>query len=340
MSAGTLLADVAIIVFASATIWLGSGWFERASDRLATHYGLPEVVQGAIIAAVGSSMPELATVVIASLANSLAIGVGGIVGSAIFNVLVIPGLAGLLTDDPIESNRTLVYKEAQFYMLAVSALLITFALGVIYYPAGDGLEGTITRPLALLPLALYGLYVFIQYQDTADHVPEETDRAAVAPRRQWLRLGAGLLAILVAVHFLVEGVSSLGVTFGIPEFLLGVTIVAAATSLPDSLVSVRAARAERPVASLANVLGSNTFDLLVAIPVGVLLVGEATIDFAMAVPMFGVLTAATIALFTVMRTELSLTDGEAVGLLGIYALFVGWVILETLDVVVDLLPNA
>ena len=331
--------DVAMIVLASGAIWLGSGWLEEASDRLAAHYGLPQVVQGAIIAAVGSSMPELATVVIAGLAGSLAIGVGGIVGSAIFNVLVIPGLAGLLTDEPIESNRTLVYKEAQFYMLAVSALLITFALGVIYYPVGDGLEGTITRPLALLPLTLYGLYVFIQYQDTVDHVPVEDSSVSVAPGRQWLRLAAGLAVILLAVHFLVEAVSSLGVTFGVPEFLLGVTIVAAATSLPDSLVSVRAARAERPVASLANVLGSNTFDLLVAIPVGVLIVGRETIDFAMAVPMFGVLTAATIALFTVLRTDLSLSDREAIGLLGIYALFVGWVILETLDVVVDLLPN-
>jgi len=340
MSTGTLVVETATVALTSAAIWLGSGWLEEASDRLAAHYGLPQVVQGAVIAAVGSSMPELATVVIAGLAGSLAIGVGGIVGSAIFNVLVIPGLAGLLTDDPIESNRTLVYKEAQFYMLAVSALLITFALGVIYHPVGDGLEGTITRPLALLPLTLYGLYVFIQYQDTADHVPGEDGSANVDPRRQWLRLAAGLAVILLAVHFLVEAVASLGVTFGVPEFLLGVTIVAGATSLPDSLVSVRAARAERPVASLANVLGSNTFDLLVAIPVGILLVGGETVDFAMATPMFGVLTAATIALFTVLRTDLSLTDREALGLLAIYALFVGWVVLETLDVAIDLLPNA
>ncbi|ACV11493.1 sodium/calcium exchanger membrane region [Halorhabdus utahensis DSM 12940] len=343
MSSG-VLADVAIVLLTSSAIWLGSGWLEAASDRLATHYGLPQVVQGAVIAAVGSSMPELATVVIAGLAGSLALGVGGIVGSAIFNVLVIPALAGLLTDDPIESNRTLVYKEAQFYMLAVSVLLITFALGVIYYPVdGVALAGTITRPLAVLPLALYGLYVFIQYQDTADHrastVPP-TDGDDTDPRRQWGLLAAGLVVIVVAVHFLVESVSALAETFGIPAFLLGVTIIAAATSLPDALVSVRAAREDRGVTSLANVLGSNTFDLLVAIPVGVLIVGDAAVDFAMAVPMFGVLTAATIALFTALRTDLWLSDREALGLLGIYALFVGWVVLETLDVLVDLLPNA
>ena len=335
MSSG-VLADVAIVLLTSSAIWLGSGWLEAASDRLATHYGLPQVVQGAVIAAVGSSMPELATVVIAGLAGSLALGVGGIVGSAIFNVLVIPALAGLLTDDPIESNRTLVYKEAQFYMLAVSVLLITFALGVIYYPVdGVALAGTITRPLAVLPLALYGLYVFIQYQDTADHrastVPP-TDGDDTDPRRQWGLLAAGLVVIVVAVHFLVESVSALAETFGIPAFLLGVTIIAAATSLPDALVSVRAAREDRGVTSLANVLGSNTFDLLVAIPVGILIVGAETIDFAMAVPMFGVLTAATVLLFATLRTGLSLTTRESYALLAAYLLFVAWVVAETVGV--------
>ena len=340
MSGVGLLVEVAIIAATTVVIWFGSGWLEEASDRLAGYYGLPQVVQGAIISAVGSSMPELAAVVVASLMGSLALGVGGIVGSAIFNVLVIPALAGIVTDDDIESSRTIVYKEAQFYMLAVSTLLITFALGVIYYPVpGAPMEGTITRPLALIPLALYGLYIFIQYQDTAEYEPD-TEDTGVDPRRQWVRLGVGLLAILVAVHFLVESVSSLGTEFGINEFLLGVTIIAGATSLPDALVSVRAARQDRGIASVANVLGSNTFDLLVAIPVGIMIVGEESIDFAMAVPMFGVLTAATVGLFTVLRTDLSLTDGEAIGLLGIYVLFVIWVVLETFDVVIDLLPNA
>jgi len=79
--------------------------------------------------------------------------------------------------------------------------------------------------------------------------------------------------ILVAVENLVHSVGVIGRTFGVDEFLLGVTILAAATSLPDTPVSVRAARDGRGVTSVANVLGSNTFDLLVAIPAGVLIAG-------------------------------------------------------------------
>ena len=340
MSESLLIAGC-IVLATTAAIYVGSGWLESASERLSSHYGLPLVVQGAIVAAVGSSFPELASVVFAAVvAGSLELGVGAIVGSAIFNVLVIPAASGMSTDGHIESNRTLVYKEAQFYMIAVSVLLITFALGVIYYPAtGSGLSGHLTRPLALIPLALYGLYLFIQSQDTAEHEADE-ESEAIDVRRQWGVLVAGLVVILFAVHFLVESVGTFGDAFGIPSFVMGVTVLAAATSLPDSLVSVRAAKDGRSVASLANVLGSNTFDLLVAIPLGVLIVGreEAVIDFAMAVPMFGVLTAATILLFTVLRTELRLTDVEAYGLLGAYGLFVVWIIAEATGWVGGVLP--
>jgi cation:H+ antiporter len=83
------------------------------------------------------------------------------------------------------------------------------------------------------------------------------------------------------------------------------------------------------VTSLGNVLGSNTFDLLVAIPVGVLIAGTAPVSFAIAAPMMGVLTVATILLFTFLRTDLSLTGLESYGLLLAYLTFVGWVVGET-----------
>jgi cation:H+ antiporter len=329
----------AVVVLASTVaIWKGSDWLEGASHDLSLYYGLPQVVQGAVVSAVGSSFPELASVVFAGLAGSLELGVGAIVGSAIFNILVIPATAGVATADDLEASRSLVYKEAQFYMLAVSVLLITFAFGVIYYPvAGQTLHGEVTRPLALIPLGLYGLYVFIQAQDTADY-EAELMREAVDPRRQRAFLLAGLVVILVAVEQLVHQVEAVGLALGVPQFLLGVTIIAAATSLPDTLVSVRAARDDRGVASLANVLGSNTFDLLVAIPVGVMLVGSTGIDFAMAVPMFAALTAATVLLFTVLRTEMTLTRLESYLLLCAYALFIGWVLAEVSGVVTGILP--
>jgi len=319
-----------VIVAASVAIWFGSGWLEAAAERLSSHYGVPAVVQGSIVVAVGSSFPELASVVFTALAGVFDMGVGAIVGSAIFNVLVIPAVSALVSDGELETNRTLVYKEAQFYMIAVAAVVVTFALAVIYAPVPDGpaLAGRITRPLAAIPLFLYGLYLFIQWQDVSDHEADTTEEGIAVPR-EWGKLAVGLLVILIAVEQLVAGVESLGNAFGIPEFLAGVVIVAAATSLPDAIVSVRTARADRGLTSLGNVLGSNTFDLLVAIPVGVLIVGAVTVDFAVAVPMLGVLTLVTVVLFTFLRTDLSLTDAESYALLLLYAVFVGWIVAET-----------
>ncbi len=335
MALGGVLPDatgvhVAVVVVATVALWFGSAWLESSAEHLSAYYGLPAVVQGSIVVAVGSSFPELVSVVVTALEDSFGLGVGAIVGSAIFNILVIPALSGIATKTPVEANRTLVYKEAQFYMLAVSALVITFALAVIYFPIDGGteLDGRITRPLALVPLLLYVLYLFIQWQDVGDHESEESvDDVAVL--REWGRLSAGLLVILVAVELLVGAITGLNATFGIPEFLAGVTILAAATSLPDALVSVRAARGGRGVTSLGNVLGSNTFDLLVAIPVGVLIAGSAPVSFTIAAPMMGILTLATILLFTVLRTGLTLTSVESYTLLVAYLIFIGWVVGET-----------
>ncbi|MFW6458393.1 MAG: sodium:calcium antiporter [Halodesulfurarchaeum sp.] len=328
------IVHVLVVLVATGVIWVGSTWFERSAQDLSQYYGLPPVVQGSVVVAIGSSFPEFASVVVAGFLGVFEMGVGAIVGSALFNILVIPGLSGWLTDKPLEVSREVVYKEAQFYMIAVAALVITFALAVIYLPVEGGgghLYGQITRPLAAVPLALYGVYLFVQYQDVSDH------GAGTKPRgfslvRSWGWLTLGLLVILLAVHQLVASVELLGSTFGVPEFLAGVTIVAAATSVPDTILSVRSAIDENGAVSLGNVLGSNTFDLLVVIPAGVMIVGTVVVNFSTAVPMFGILTVATILLFAFLRTELTLTETESIALLVVYGLFVVWIVAETLGI--------
>lgn len=193
LSAGSVV-HVAVIALASGAIWVGSGWLEGAAERLSGYYGLPAVVQGSIVVAVGSSFPEFASVVVTALAGVFDMGVGAVVGSAIFNVLVVPALSGLGTDDDLESSRAIVHKEAQFYMLAVSVLVITFALAVIYDPVPGGTElvGRITRPLAAVPLLTYGLYLFIQWQDVSEYEPETGD-GGDGIRREWLTLATVLL---------------------------------------------------------------------------------------------------------------------------------------------------
>jgi len=133
---------------------------------------------------------------------------------------------------------------------------------------------------------------------------------------------------VAGVEGLVSAVLAFEEALGVPSFFWGLTVVAVVTSLPDTFVSVRSAQKVEGVTSLANVLGSNVFDLLVALPAGVLVAGATAVDFGVAVPMTAALVAATVLFFAVARTDLELTDIEAYGLLAAYAVFVGWLVLE------------
>lgn len=323
----TLAIQLVIIAVTTAGLWAGSYFLEESSAKLSSHYSLPPVVQGGIVAAAGSSFPELASVVFAALAGSFDLGVGAVVGSALFNILVIPGFSVVLSPGHMESTRTLVHKDTLFYVVAVLALFLTFAMAVIYNPTGDTLRGTLSRPLVLAPLFVYGLYLFLQWQDTREYTGDfEFDYVRI--RRQWAYLVGGLALILVSVHQLVEAVLVVGDIAGTSDFLWGVIVVAAATSLPDAIVSIQAAGKHRDVASLSNVVGSNTFDLLVVIPLGVLLTGSATVNFAVAAPMMICLLVATFLLFAMLRTDLVLSRREAYILLVTYGVFIAWVLAE------------
>ncbi|CAI50480.1 homolog to sodium/calcium antiporter [Natronomonas pharaonis DSM 2160] len=331
-SIGVLLGIGAV---ATAVVWVGSSALERASGRLARHYGLPRLVQGTILAALGSSAPEIASTVIATIRyGEFELGVGVVVGSAVFNILVIPALSALLADGALDTGREVVYKEAQFYMLSVAALFLVFALAVIYFPAeGDGLQGNVTRPLAVSLLLLYLLYIFVQYLDVSESNAKTTRLERRRLAIEWGLLVAGVGLIIAGVEGLVVAAIGLGEAFGTPSFLWGLTVVAAATSLPDALISVAAARIDEPAVSLGNVLGSNIFDLLVAIPAGVLLGGAVAVSFTAAVPMMAFLVVATVVLFAFARTGMEISNAEAWAMLLLYGSFIAWLLLESIGVI-------
>jgi len=326
-----LVASVVLAAILVVVIWKGSTYFERAAERLSRYYGLPVAVHGAVVVALGSSFPEISSVVISTLVHGeFALGVGAIVGSAIFNLLVIPAASALATDE-LEATRSLIHKDAQFYIISVLVLFIVFALGATYVPGGTNSAAILTPELAILPLATYGVYIFLHQQDASDHV--STGAVDVDARREWAVLAVALLVITVGVEGLIRAALSLGDIFNTPSFLWGLTVIAAGTSLPDAFVSIRAAQNDDSVTSLTNVLGSNTFNLLVAIPVGVLLAGEATINFLAAIPTMGFLAFATLVFIVFTRTDLELTDLEAYGFLALYVLFLLWMTLESVGVI-------
>lgn len=327
----TFLLCILVAALATAVIWVSSGWLESSSEHIAEYLALPEVVKGAVITAVASSFPELSSVVIATLLHGeFALGLASIVGSAVFNILVIPA-AAVLSSSRMKADWSVVYKEALFYLIAISVLLLTLCFSVIYFRVpGEVMQGTMTRGLAFIPMAVYGVYLFIQYQDAKDHraATERTPKQR-GIWKHWLIVVGSMLLIAGAVEALIWSSMKLGDLFGTPAFLWGLTIIAAGTSLPDMFISIKAARKGESSSSLANVFGSNTFDLLICVPVGVLIAGATVIDLSQGAPMMGSLTAVTIIMFVLLRIGLDLTKTDAIILLLLYAAFVLWIIFET-----------
>jgi cation:H+ antiporter len=320
-----------LAVVSTAVIWKGSELLETSAARLSRYYGLPVAVHGAVVIAIGSSFPELSSVVISTLVHGeFSLGVGAIVGSAIFNLLVIPAVSAL-SSERLEATRDIVHKDAQFYIISVLVLFITFALGATYVPGGTNEAALLTPALAVLPLLTYGVYVFLQYQDTREYTAPLATR--VSPRREWALVLASLVLIAVGVEGIVRAALGFGEAFDTPSVLWGLTVIAAGTSLPDAFVSVSAAKKDEDVTSLTNVLGSNTFNLLVAIPVGVVIAGSAEINFLTAVPLMAFLALATLVFIIFTRTHLELTRVEAVSLLVLYGIFLAWMILESVGLI-------
>lgn len=328
-----LIFYLLVILVASLVVWKGGGMLESSSEILAVHYKLPPVVQGSIITAVGSSFPELSTTVISTLLHGeFNLGVSAIVGSAIFNILVIPGMSSVIAGR-MNTKWMFVIKDIQFYIISVLGLMLVFSLGVIYYPIeGPDMRGLITRELAILPIILYVLYLILQQEETRAYRRDANDDDHPKSNnigKVWLRFGISLILIVGSVEALVRGVLFLGEYFQTPNFVWGATVLAAATSVPDAIVSIKGAMNRNGITSLANVIGSNIFDLLIAVPAGILIAGNSIVNFSVASPLMVFLALATILLIVLLLRTHSLNRTKGIILLFAYLLFVTWVILES-----------
>ena len=328
-------------LFGAAVLWLACSRLEEATHRLAQYYGIPDAVKGSVLLAVSSSMPELVTALLAfPVHNDFELGLSAIIGSAIYNILVIPAFSVYARGRPLKANRDLVYREAQFYLVSVAVLMLILSLSVIYGGLEtefmpDGREiylGEFTRYLAAFPLMLYALYLYIQFEEVKRNRDENPRQEGISPMKEWAILAGCIVLILIGVELLLRVAITLGDMLQTPTFLWGMTIVAAATSIPDTFVSVRASVMGRTESSVSNVLGSNVFDLLVAVPLGVMITGAIAVNFTQIVPMMTFLVLATIVMLVFMLRDMELSLRESHAMMVLYAGFGIWMTLEAFGV--------
>ena len=324
-----MLAELGYILFimaiATAIVWKACNYLEEACHDLALCYGFPDSVKGSTVMAISSSFPELVTIILATgIHNDFELGLATIIGSAVFNILVIPGTSVFFRSGSLEAGREVIYREAQFYLVSVLIVMVTLSFAVIYHPSSvNPLNGTLTRSLMILPLLFYALYIYIQYQEVRDHQPEEQELGSTA-LKSWGKLLISMVLVTIGVEMLIQVVIDLGAMFNTPSYFWGATILAAATSIPDLFVSVKAAQRQQSTASLTNAFGSNTFDLLVVLPAGVLVAGAVGFNYPRIVPMMIFLIFATVTVLVLARSGFELTNNNGKVLLLLYAGFIIW----------------
>jgi cation:H+ antiporter len=235
---------------------LGAELLVRGASKLALMAGITPLVIGLTIVAFGTSAPELAVSVRASLAGAADVAVGNVVGSNIFNVLLILGVSALIT--PLVVARQLVRFDLPV-MLLVSLLAVAFAW--------DGHVSRLEGGLFLGALAVYlGTLYVLSRREQAQTAGDSPVRDALPGWKSLpvflLLIGVGLVFLVLGARFLVDGAVGLAQRMGVSDVVIGLTIVAAGTSLPEVATSVVASiRGERDIA-VGNVVGSNIFNIL------------------------------------------------------------------------------
>jgi cation:H+ antiporter len=244
-----ILIDVAFLLAATGLLWKGAGWMVHSACRLAHRFGLPDAVVGFSVVAIGTSAPELTVSLLAALRGQPDISVANVVGSNIFNLGIILGLCAAVWTVP--TTRPLVARDAP--MLLVATLLLALFLA-------DGVLGRGEGAVMVLCLGSYLLYRVTRHGLRFDTYDSMSEGAVGGRDYAMLTLGLGL--ILGGAHLLVGSASDLARQMGISEWAIGVTIVAAGTSLPELATALVAAHRGRMSMLAGALVGSDVFNVL------------------------------------------------------------------------------
>jgi cation:H+ antiporter len=253
-----MLAIVALIVGLVLLVW-SADRFVDGSASTASHFGMPPLLIGMVIVGFGTSAPEMVVSALASIEGNAGIALGNAYGSNICNIALILGVSALI--NPIRVHSTVLRKELPILTgVTLLTLILLMDLDLSRLDA------------VVLLLVFFGLMVWTIYQgmrcktDTlAEEVESETAEKEQSIERAVFWLIAGLLLLVVSSRILVWGAVEIAQIFGVSDMIIGLTIIAIGTSLPELASSVIAARKGEHDIALGNVLGSNLFNTLAVV---------------------------------------------------------------------------
>ena len=305
----------------------GANTLVRGASKLAMSFGISPLVVGLTIVALGTSAPEVAVSVGAVLDGKTDIAIGNVVGSNIFNVLFILGISALIA--PLVVNIQLIRQEVPI-MLGASLLLLALAL--------DGNLSFLDGGILFVLLLAYTVFLVVQSrretQAAKDTFAEAIQPAVVSTwdghwAAQLGLIAVGLVALVFGSDYLVQASVAFAKAMGVSDLIIGLTIVAAGTSMPEVATSITAAiKGERDIA-VGNVVGSNTFNILGCLGVSGLVSGDLGLVMAPSLLAFDiwVMLAVALACLPIFMTGREIARWEGGVFLSYYAAYVAYLIL-------------
>ena len=260
-----IFLNVVILIFAFVALVKGADIFVDGSSALARFFKIPSIVIGLTVVALGTSMPELAVSTSAALAGANEIALSNVLGSNIFNLLVVLGLCAVIHPVPVENGIL----KRDFPISLFSTVLVLLAGSASFLFNGKFLtlpmsadSGLVSRWLGIILLLLFVIYIVYLIFDAKSHPAEENDGKMLPLWKCLLLIALGLILIIAGGKAVVYSAQNIARFFGMSETLIGLTIVAIGTSLPELVTSIVAARKGEVSLAVGNVLGSNIFNLL------------------------------------------------------------------------------
>lgn len=243
-----ILLNILIIIATIFGLWGGAVWVVDSATHIAKKFGISQLVIGLTVVAIATSLPEFAVTVSAAIKGQAAISVGNVVGSNIFNLGIILGIVAIFGN--VKISKILLSRDG-------SLLIITGLLLLLFF--WDHTLSRIEGILLALTLLIYIITLIKQKTNIEldEEIPEGDFKAV-----DILKLILGVAVIIVSANYLVEAASDIARVFGVSEWTIGITIVAAGTSMPEFATSIVALIKGRNDISVGNLIGSDLFNLL------------------------------------------------------------------------------
>ena len=302
----------------------GADLFVDGAASIARKFNIPSMIIGLTIVAMGTSAPEAAVSITSSLSGQNDMSVANVVGSNFFNILVVLGVSSLISKLPVQKNT--IKKDTPF-LLIVSGLLLVFGINKYI----SRIEG-----LILLIVFVYFLYSTVKMDKSVTNLDSssdneialaESDTTTQTPILKTVILSIiGILGIVIGGDMVVDSATSIATLFGMSANLVGLTIVAIGTSLPEFVTSIVAIKKGETEIAIGNVIGSNIFNILLVLGLATF-ISPITISTLALIDIIFMLCI-TILLYLFMKKDYSLVKKHGIILVGIYIVYMSYTIVR------------